>query len=233
MSWQDFFLICFVVGFAWSMVSLLLGGLHLHLPKFGVHGLHIGSHAAGHIAGGHIGHGHAGAPVKIGSGAKTSGVTSSNDAASGILSGLLNPSAIAIFLAWFGGAGYLLTRHALLAFWLVLALSFATGLAGALVIAYLMFYLQSKERPLDPADYEMVGVLGQIAAPVRPGGTGEMIFTRDGAKHATPVRSANGLELARGVEVIVTRFEHGIAYVRTWEEMAEQTGQSNQSSAQS
>src|SRR5271165_7140278 len=116
MTWQDFFLICFVVGFAWSMVSLLLGGLHLHLPKFGVHGLHMGSHAAGHMGGVHAGHGHAGAAVKIGAVAKSSGANNANDAASGILSGLLNPSAIAIFLAWFGGAGYLLTRHAFLAF---------------------------------------------------------------------------------------------------------------------
>jgi hypothetical protein len=229
MTWQDFFLICFAVGFAWSMVSLLLGGLHIHLPKFGIHGLHVGPHAAGHIGGA----GHAGAAVKIGSVSKTSAASSSNDAAAGILSGLLNPSAIAIFLAWFGGAGYLLTRHAFLAFWLVILLSIATGLAGASLIAYLMFYLQSKERPMDPADYEMVGVLGQIAALVRPGGTGEMIFTRDGGKHAAPVRSENGLELACGVEVIVTRFEQGIAYVRTWEDMAEHSGQSNQSTAQS
>ncbi|MGA7409774.1 MAG: hypothetical protein WBW33_04770, partial [Bryobacteraceae bacterium] len=145
MSWQDFFLICFVVGFAWSMVSLVLGGLHLHLPKFGVHGLHYGSHATGHISGAHIEHGHAGAAVKVGSVSKTSGASNSNDGALGILSGLLNPSAIAIFLAWFGGAGYLLTRHAFLAFWLIMTLSVLTGLAGASVIAYLMFYLQTKE----------------------------------------------------------------------------------------
>jgi hypothetical protein len=227
MSWQDFFLICFVVGFAWSIVSLLLGGLHLHFPKFGIHGLHSSAHGSGV----HIGHGHSGAAVKIGSVAKSSGQSNSNDGALGLLSGLLNPSAIAIFVAWFGGAGYLLTRHAFLAFWLILTLSLVAGLAGASVIAYLMFYLQAKERPMDPADYEMVGVLGQTAATVRQGGTGEMIFARDGAKHATPVRIENGQEIAGGVEVIVTRFEHGIAYVRTWDEMAEHRGQSNQSTA--
>jgi membrane protein implicated in regulation of membrane protease activity len=223
MSWETFFLVCFVIGFAWSIVSLLFAGSHLHFPKFLVHGLHTGSHAAGH----------SGTAVKIGSAGHTSAAGASMDGLLGTLEGLLNPSAIAIFLAWFGGAGYLLMRHALLAFWLVVLLSVGVGLAGALLIAYLMFYLQSKERPLDPADYEMVGVLGQIAAAVRHGGTGEMIFTRDGAKRSSPVRSANGIELARGVEVIVTRYERGIAYVRTWEELAEQSGESNQSSAQS
>jgi membrane protein implicated in regulation of membrane protease activity len=232
MNWQDFFLICFVVGFAWSMLSLLLGGLHLHLPKFGIHGIHSGSQVGGHTVGSSVGHGHAGTTVKMGSLAKSPGASSSNDVASGVLSGFLNPSAIAIFLAWFGGAGYLLTRHALIAFWLVIFLSVVTGLAGAFLIAYLMFYLQSKERPMDPADYEMMGVLGQVAAPVRPGGTGEMIFARDGSKHAVPVRSENGQELPCGAEVIVTRFDQGIAYVRTWEDMADHSGQSNQSTAQ-
>jgi len=231
MSWQDFFLICFVVGFAWSIVSLLLGGLHLHLPKLGIHGLHTGAHAGGHISGVHIGHGHSGAAVKAGSMSKSPGPSNANDGALGLVSGLLNPSAVAIFLAWFGGAGYLLTRHAFLAFWLIMTLSLVAGLAGASVIAYLMFYLQTKERPMDPADYEMVGVLGQMAATVRQGGTGEMIFARDGAKHATPVRSETGQEIACGVEVIVTRFEQGIAYVRTWDDMAEHRGQSNQSAA--
>jgi membrane protein implicated in regulation of membrane protease activity len=230
MSWEDFFLICFVAGFAWSIVSLLLSGLHLHLPKAGVHGLHVHSHP-GHITGAHVGHSHAGAGGKIAPVPRAVAASDSYDAF-GFLSGLLNPSAIAIFLAWFGGAGYLLTRHAYIAFWLILMLSVLTGLVGASVIAYLMFYLQSKERPMDPADYEMVGVLGQIAAPIRPGGTGEMIFTRDGAKHASAVRSENGQEMARGVEVIVTRFEQGIAYVRTWDEMAGNTGQSNHTSAQ-
>ncbi len=230
MRWEDFFLICFVAGFAWSIVSLLLGGLHLHLPKAGVHGLHVHSHP-GHITGAHVGHSHASSSGKIGTVPKAAAASESSDAF-GFLSGLLNPSAIAIFLAWFGGAGYLLTRHAYIAFWLILMLSIGTGLAGASVIAYLMFYLQSKERPMDPADYEMVGVLGQIAAPIRQGGTGEMIFTRDGATHASAVRSENGQKMARGVEVIVTRFEQGIAYVRTWDEMAGETGQSSQASAQ-
>ena len=221
MTWDNFFLVCFVIGFAWSMVSLLLGGFHLHLPRFLVHGVHSGSHLAGHAGG---------AAVKIGSVGNAPAASTTNDRLLGTLSGFLNPSVIAIFLAWFGGAGYLLTRHALLAFWLIVLLSVGAGLAGASLIAYLLFYLQSKERPMDPADYEMVGVLGQITSAVRQGGTGEMIFTRDGAKRCSPVRSANGAELARGKEVIVTRYEHGIAYVRTWEEMAERTCESSPSS---
>ena len=41
MTWADFYLICFAVGFSFSLLSFLAGGLrwHLHLPHFShVHG---------------------------------------------------------------------------------------------------------------------------------------------------------------------------------------------------
>ena len=36
MTWADFYLICFAVGFFFSLLSFLAGGLrwHLHLPHF-------------------------------------------------------------------------------------------------------------------------------------------------------------------------------------------------------
>jgi hypothetical protein len=63
-------------------------------------------------------------------------------------------------------------------------------------------------------------VLGHITSPVREGGTGEMIFLRDGARSSAAARSESGAPIARGTEVVVTRFERGIAYVRPWEEIA-------------
>ena len=46
MTWADFYLVCFVVGFFLSALMFLGGGLHLHFP-------HVHFHAHGHI------HGHA------------------------------------------------------------------------------------------------------------------------------------------------------------------------------
>ncbi len=34
MSWADFYLVCFVVGFFLSLVMFLGGGMHLHVPAF-------------------------------------------------------------------------------------------------------------------------------------------------------------------------------------------------------
>jgi hypothetical protein len=35
------------------------------------------------------------------------------------------------------------------------------------------------------------------------------------------IRSENGLAIAKGVEVVVTRYDRGIAYVRPWDEVSE------------
>ena len=40
-------------------------------------------------------------------------------------------------------------------------------------------------------------------------------------RRAASVRSEDGQPIAKGIEVVVTRYERGIAYVRTWEEMSE------------
>ena len=65
----------------------------------------------------------------------------------------------------------------------------------------------------------MTGMLGHLSETVRPSGTGEMIFTQEGRRRGVPVRIETGAPLPRGTEVIVTRYENGIAYVRTWDEL--------------
>jgi len=78
----------------------------------------------------------------------------------------------------------------------------------------------SGEEFMDPADYEMVGVLGRLSLPIREGGTGELIYSQAGTRRTCGARSENEAAIARGTEVVVTRYEKGLAYVRPWEEMA-------------
>jgi membrane protein implicated in regulation of membrane protease activity len=139
----------------------------------------------------------------------------------GWIASMINPSCAAIFLAWFGGIGYLLARHSGLDFWIDLAMALAAGLIGAWLLAAFLRVLKSHEQPMDAADYEMVGVLGHVASTIRADGVGEIIYVRDGARKSVPARSDEGNEIARGEEVIVTRYEKGIAYVRTWDAMTQ------------
>jgi membrane protein implicated in regulation of membrane protease activity len=205
MTWSDFYLLCFSIGALWSVASLLLGGLHLG------HG--ASGHA--HLGHGHIGHAHG--PHLHGSAVKGGSQT----AAPSWLGAMVNPSCAAIYLAWFGGIGYLLTRHSGLAFWFNLFIAVVVGITGAWILASFLRFLQSREKPLDPADYDMVGVLGKVSCSLHPNGVGEVIYLRDGARTAVPARSDDNRQIAIGEEVIVTRYEKGIAYVRTWDAMTQ------------
>jgi len=140
----------------------------------------------------------------------------------------LNFGTVTAFLAWFGGSGYLLTRYSSFMVAGVLTLAVITGLAGATIVFWFVAKLLLKhDRELDPADYDRVGVLARISSPVREGGTGEIIFSQEGTRNTCGARSENGEALPRGTEVIVTRYEHGIAYVRRWEELAEKDAASS------
>jgi hypothetical protein len=72
---------------------------------------------------------------------------------------------------------------------------------------------------LDPADYEKLGVLGQITSSIRQGGTGELVFVQQGVRQVCGARSESGKPIAKGTEVVVTRYEKGIAFVRPWDEL--------------
>ena len=136
----------------------------------------------------------------------------------------VNFGTVAAFLAWFGGTGYLLTRYS--SIWALAALAIASlsGLAGAsAVFWFLVKVLLADEKEIDPQDYDMIGVLGNVSSPMREGGTGEMIFSQAGTRRAASIRGENGEAIAKGAEVVVTRYEKGIAYVRRWEDLNQDT----------
>src|SRR5262249_5689703 len=95
----------------------------------------------------------------------------------------LNPPAIAAFLAWFGGTGYLLTRFSAVWVGLVLLVALGAGMVGgAIIFFFLAKVLVSDQQFLDPADFEMVGALGKLSVPIREGGTGELIYSQMGTR---------------------------------------------------
>ena len=190
MTWTDFYLICFAVGFLLSAFSFIAGGLHLHGHWPHVHGGHFGGDHAPHAPG------------------------SSRPAVSPF-----NFFTIAIFLAWFGGTGYLLSRYSTVVVTFGLLLSTVVGLIGAaIVFLFLARVLANPEADMDQADYEMVGVVGRVLSAIRESGTGEIIFSQAGKRRSCPARSDTGTPLTKDLEVVVARYEHGIAYIRPWDE---------------
>src|SRR5206468_6815949 len=110
----------------------------------------------------------------------------------------INFATITAFLAWFGGTGYLMSHYYGVWFLLGLGVASASGLAGAATIFWFVArVLVSPEENLDPADYEMVGVLGRITNPIRPGGTGRW-SSRSRERGGPPARAARTAPPSRG-----------------------------------
>lgn len=198
MTWADFYLVCFVVGFFLSVLMFLTGGARLHLPHVHLPGPHahtVPVHA--HAPGGSqvAGHGSQVSPFNL--------IT------------------LTAFLAWFGGTGFLLARHSTMWFFTALVVSLLAGTGGAAVIyLFLSRVLSSPDECLDAADFEMVGVLGRLSVRIREGGTGELVYSQGGTRRVCAARSEDGSAVQKSTEVVVTRYERGVAYVRPWSELA-------------
>ncbi len=201
MTWESFYLICFGVGLILSIVSFAGGFMHVGLPH-----LHMGHTSFGHTSLGHTGLGHGHAPSTA---ARAASISS------------FNAFTLTCFLCWFGGAGYLLSSFSGLVAFIVLLLAVASGLAGAaLVFGFLVKVLLPRERILTAQETEMTGVIGRVSSGIRAGGTGEILFSQGGARRSAAARSEDGAPVSSGAEVVVLRYEAGVAYVQIWDELA-------------
>ena len=180
---EAFFLVLFLTGASLAVLSVLSGLGHL--------GLHLPHFHTTHLPHLHVGNAHVGdvAPV--------------------------NATTITAFLAWFGGSGYILASATSLSALLVVPLASLAGTFGASLVALFLVrdLLPGQTPTLRPEDYRIEGTLGRITVPIRPGGTGEVVYDKLGVTQCNGARSAEGTPLPRGTEVVVLRYERGIAYV--------------------
>jgi membrane protein implicated in regulation of membrane protease activity len=137
-----------------------------------------------------------------------------------------NVSTVLAFLTWFGGVGYLLSKLSALPALAVLGLSSLGGLAGATVVFILLarVMMAGQTAPLRDEDYRIQGTLARVSLPMSGTGTGEVVYTKHGTTRSEGARSADGSPLPRGTEVVILRYERGIAYVEPLDKLlAERT----------
>lgn len=213
-----FYLICFAVGFLFVLVSLFLGLTHdtFHLPGL-PHGDGGGASVDGLDHGsGMDGAGDSGASgVTDGGGAASAGHHAGHHDGHGVSP--VNVSTVMAFLTWFGGAGYILRVYA--GVWGLLSLVAAAlvGLAGgAMIFYFLVRVLLPGQRFLDPEDYRLVGTVARVTVPVGADRVGEIAYSKGGSRRSDGARSVDGSAIERGTEVVIVRYEKGIAYVEPW-----------------
>ena len=194
---QDVFLAMFLAGVVFATLSFALGfgQAHIHLPHLHLPGLP-------HLHPG-VPHPHGGAEMSA-----------------------FNLSTVTAFVAWFGGAGYVLASLGELPAALVLLLATASGVLGASVVTVVLvkLLLPGQTAPMRLEDYRIEGTLATVSAPLGGARTGEVRYARHGATRCESARSNDGADLPRGTEVVILRYEKGIAYVEPLEKLlAERT----------
>jgi hypothetical protein len=230
---ENIFLACFAFGVLFTLASLVLG--------FAGHGAaHLG-HGAGHLGHGsahvghgavHIGHGaghlgHGSAHVGDGTGqvghahaVHVDGNAEGGHANSGPFTSLplLNASSVVGALTWFGATGYLLLRLGNLAWPAVLVGALLAAGIGWYLVARFLGLVLSGEREMDPDDYRLEGTVSQVTVGIPAGGTGEVVFSKAGARRSEAARGMGGVAIARGAEVVITSYTDGFATVQPWAE---------------
>ena len=226
------FLICFLAGAALVVLTFVSGvwaaPLH-HLPaSFRLHlpGGHIAHAAGGHV--GHTGHLGAGHPTHIAGHATDVTAaghgSSAHSHAADDGASPFNTMSILTFVTWFGGVGYLLRTNWSIVGWLIVLLATLAGIgAGGAVFLFLARVLLPNQTILDPHDYERVGTVARTTMSIREGGTGEIVYTQGGARHVDAARSEQGDAIEHGTEVVIVRFERGVAYVEPWQQFLERS----------
>src|SRR5205085_6163875 len=114
-----------------------------------------------------------------------------------------------------GGVGYLLSTSVPLAWTMILGAALGAGFIGGYIVYYFFAHVlwPAQTPPMDPAEYDLRGTLARVVSGIAAGGTGEIMYTKGGTRQVAGARSADGSALPKGTEVVVTRYERGLAYV--------------------
>lgn len=199
---KQLFLGCFSFGLIFTLVSFGLGGL-------------------GHLGGFHLGAvGHSTNPLHASSHSASAsspfGSPAHNSSRINLTGGLgwFNLSALVVFLAWFGGTGFILVSLEVVG-WLAVLLGIVAGVSGYMLILFLIGFLSASQTPLlQEQDYQLSGTVGQVSSSIRESGVGEVIYSRFGTRQSVPARTQDGLALPRGTQVVILSYSRGIAYVQ-------------------
>lgn len=183
------FLGAFLVGLAFTLASTALG-----MVGGAVHGHGVGS----------FGHG--------------PGLGGSRVGLPGPVADVLNVPSVVSFLTLFGGTGYLLTRYGTFGLVLVLVTAIAAGLIAAWGMGLVLRRMRQGETFLDSEDYRLPGTVARVATPIGERTLGQIVFTKAGVRRGEAARTVDGRPLARGEEVVIDRFERGVAYVQRWDD---------------
>jgi membrane protein implicated in regulation of membrane protease activity len=230
MDWlTSVYLGCFIFGLIFTVASFLLGGLdHFSVGGHGDLGGDANVHL-GHAGDPHLdtaGHAHAPAHAHIHSTNEPHTHTDHPQVKSYKETlGWFNFSALVVFLTWFGGAGFIFKSLQVMD-WFTMVLALLSGVVGYMaVMLFLSKVLVSSQTPvMRQEDYDLTGTVGRVTSTIFENGTGEVIFSKHGTRRAVSARTTDGKALPRESQVVILRFENGVALVEELDKLLSDAG---------
>lgn len=129
---------------------------------------------------------------------------------------VLNMPTIMAFFTWFGGAGFIVIRTLGWGPVVAVPLALTSGLTGGTIMFFLLARVlwPMRSKPMSTAEYRLPGTAARVVSSIREGGVGEIVYTKAGTRFTAGARSEGNQPIAKGTEVVIVRYERGLAYVQ-------------------
>jgi membrane protein implicated in regulation of membrane protease activity len=187
MELPTFYLICLGVGLLFTLVSAF----------------------AAHVFGGHDVPGHFDAGVNA---------HAETGFGSGDMPGFsaLSPTTIAAFITAFGGFGLILVRiEATRNPWINIPLAvFGAFIIAAMVLAFFRYIFRTTQSSSESRVGTLAGMAATVITPIPAGSFGEIAYVQGGTRYTAPAREEDGIPVAGGSTVTITRVVGTQFYVR-------------------
>lgn len=130
----------------------------------------------------------------------------------------MNLPALAALMISFGAVGYLLLRNSGLSSLATGMISAASGVAGWVAMSFLManWALRAVAPSAHDEAEKFQGQLALVVSAISSSSLGSIRYERNGEQHLAPARGLGERDLPGGTEVVIDRFEEGVAVVEDW-----------------
>lgn len=130
----------------------------------------------------------------------------------------MNLPALAAFMVLFGAVGYLLVRNLSTSALTVGLFAIVAGAAAWMGMSVLMakWALRPSEQGAHSEAEAIQGLLAVVVSPIGEGDSGSIRYERSGIRSEAPARGIDQAILLPGTDVVIDRFEDGVAIVEDW-----------------
>ncbi|MBX9667560.1 MAG: NfeD family protein [Candidatus Obscuribacterales bacterium] len=219
---QAYFM-CAMVGGGFLIFNFAMGQLDEGAQDGGGHGDHDGGgHDGGGHDGGDHGHGHDGdGHGDQGSTTNRYGPVGLDHRAGKLILSLLSPMSIAIFLAFFGLAGY---AAGYVLPWLGFVTLIPAFLAGFLMINIFKAAIRSMMHYGTSSSHmrheEIIGHVAEVLIPIAENRAGEVTFVIQSKIYNSAARSKLGIAINKGTKVMIVETDGPTVFVEPYKELA-------------